>query len=75
MILRSKRTRERINISYTEFKTRFAKEIQAALESYLKTEYNKRYFKINKNPESDFYFDLLWNFNHFGNSNWFIERL
>ena len=75
MILRNKRTQESINILYTEFKTRFAKEIQIALESYIKTENAKPYFKANKTSESDFYFDLQWNFNHFGNSNWYIERL
>ena len=75
MILRNKRTRERIQLSYIDFQNRFEKEIQAALESYIKTENNKPYFKHNKNPESDFYFDLQWNFNHFGNSNWYIEKL
>ena len=75
MILNNKRTRERIQLSYIEFQNRFTKEIQAALESYIKTENNKPYFKSNKNPETDFYFDLQWNFNHFGNSNWYIERV
>ena len=75
MILRNKRTREKIQLSYIEFQTRFSKEIQVALESYLHTENNKPYFKTNKNLESDFYFDLQWNFNHFGNSNWYIEKL
>jgi len=74
MILKNKRTRECIQLSYTEFQVKFAKEIQAALESYIKTENAKLYFKINKTPESDFYFDLQWNFNHFGNSNWYIEK-
>ncbi|MCQ2754887.1 MAG: hypothetical protein MJ231_07560 [bacterium] len=75
MILKNKLTHERVQLSYTEFKTRFAKEIQATLESYVKTQNNKPYFKANDNFESDFYFDLQWNFNHFGNSNWYIERL
>lgn len=75
MILRNKRTRERIQLSYTEFQVKFAKEILTALESYIKTENAKPYFKANKNPKSDFDCDLHWNFNHFGNSNWFIERL
>lgn len=75
MILKNKKNRERINLSYAEFQNRFAKEIQAALESYLVTENNKPYFKTNKNTEADFYFDLQWNFNHFGNSNWYIVRL
>ena len=75
MILKNKRTRERIQLSYIEFQNRFSKEIQTALESYVQTENNKPYFKINKNIESDFYFNLQWNFNHFANSNWYIERL
>ena len=74
MILKNKRTRERIQLSYIEFQTRFIKEIQTALESYVGTENNKPYFKTNKNPEANFYFDLQWNFNHFGNSNWYIEK-
>ena len=75
MILRNKRTRERIQLSYTEFQTRFAQDMQTALESYIKTENTKPYFKANKTPESDFYFDLQWNFNHFGISAWYIEKL
>ena len=74
MILKNKRTRERIQLSYIEFQTKFSKEIQIALESYLKTENNRHYIKLKKNPETDFYFDLQWNFNHFGNSNWYIEK-
>ena len=75
MILRNKRTRERIQLSYTEFQVKFAKEILTALESYIKTENAKLYFKANKTPESDVYFDLQWNFNHFGISAWYIEKL
>ena len=75
MILINKRTRERIQLSYTEFQVKFAKEILTALESYIKTDNVKPYFKINKNPKSDFYCDLQWNFNHFGISAWYIEKL
>ena len=73
MILKNKRTRERIQLSYTEFQVKFAIEIQTVLESYIKTENAKPYFKTNKKPESDFYVNLHWNFNHFGISNWYIE--
>ena len=75
MILRNKLTKEIINIPYNDFKTRFSKEIQVALDSYIRTQNNKQTFKFNKNFESDFYFDLQWNFNHFGMSNWYIEGL
>ena len=74
MILRNKLTKETLEITYPTFRKKFAKEIQVAFESYTKTENNKPYFKINKNIESDFYFNLQRNFNHFGNSNWFIEK-
>ena len=77
MILKNKLTKETIEISYTEFKIRFAKEIQIALESYRKTQLNKYSwnFKDDNSLEFNFYFELLWNFNHFGMSNWFIEKL
>ena len=75
MKVRNKLTKEIINISYNDFKTRFSKEIQVALDSYIRTQNNKQTFKFNKNFESDFYFDLQWNFNHFGMSDWYIERL
>ena len=52
MILKNKRTRERIQLSYTEFQARFAQDIQAALESYIKTENAKPYFKANKTISS-----------------------
>ena len=45
------------------------------IENYVKTQNNKPNFQLNNHFESDFYFDLQWNFNHFGNSNWCIEKL
>ena len=75
MILINKRTRERIQLSYVKFQTKFAEEIKTALESYTQTENNKPYFRSKINLDSDFYFNLQWNFNHFGNSVWYIERL
>ena len=75
MILKNKLTRKRTQLSYAEFQAKFVREIQAALENYIKTENSKPYFKTNKNPKSNFYFNLQWNFNHFSTSNWFIEKL
>ena len=77
MILRNKRTLEKLEISYFDFRKKFAKEIQVALESYRQSQSNKYSYKIiaNESLKSDFYFDLQWNFNHFGMSNWYIERL
>lgn len=77
MILKNKLTRETLEITYPEFRKKFAKEIQDAFESYRKTQLNKytHNFKDDNSIESHFYFELYWNFNHFGNSNWYIERI
>ena len=75
MILKNKLTKKTLDIPYSEFRKKFSKEIQVALESYLSTENNKPHFKPRKNSETDFYFDLQWNFNHFGNSIWYIEKI
>lgn len=79
MILKNKLTHETLEITYYEFKfkKRFAKEIQDAFESYRKTQLNKYSynFKDDNSMEFNFYFELHWNFNHFGNSNWYIERI
>ena len=77
MILNNKLTKETLNISYFEFRKRFVKELQLAFESYRQTQLNKYSYKIKNNDsiEQDFCFDLQWNFNHFGMSNWYIERL
>ena len=74
MILKNKLTKETLVLSEEEFKTRFAKEIDTALDSYRRTELAKLYFNLNKDIESDFFFDLQWNFNHYGNPNWYIEK-
>ena len=77
MILKNKLTKETLDIPYSEFRKKFAKEIQDAFESFKRTELNKTFynFKDDNLIESNFYFDIRWNFNHFGNSNWYIERL
>lgn len=77
MILKNKLTKETLDISYSEFRIKFAKEIQDAFESYHKTQLNKYSwnFKDDNSLEFNFYFRLQWNFNHFGMSNRFIERI
>lgn len=77
MILKNKLTRDTLEITYPEFRKRFTKEIQDAFESYRQTQLNKYSwnFKDDNSMEFNFYFDLQWNFNHFGMSNWYIEKL
>lgn len=41
MILKNKLTKETLDITYPEFRKEFAKEIQAAFESYRKIQLNK----------------------------------
>ena len=96
MILKNKLTEETLNITYPEFRTKFAKEINIAFESYCKTQLNKYSYKFNDDNSMEFnfynkrtseklnlfmlfrvnalkwqshYFELQWNFNHFGMSN------
>ena len=77
MILKNRRTRETLNIEYPEFRKKFAKEIQIAFESFCKTELNKPFYnyKDDNSMEFNLYFQLQWNFNNFGNSVWYIERM
>lgn len=74
MILKNKKTREIINITLSEFKIHFKKEIETAFHSYKKAELAKQYFKLRSIDESDFYFNLQWNFNLHDCSDWYIER-
>lgn len=77
MIVKNRQTKEVIEISLEDFKNKFQKEIQVAFESYKKTQLSKPFFttKSLSSIESDFYFDLQWNFNNFGNSVWYIDKI
>lgn len=75
MLLKNKLTHETLELSLQEFKIRFRKELQVAIESYIKSEKAKPYYRLHEPSEDDFYFDLRWNFNNFSNSVWFIERM
>ena len=77
MIIKNKLTGETLELPYSEFRIKFAKEIETAFESYHKTQLNKYSWNIKdyNSLEFNFYFELQWNFNHFGNSNWYIERM
>ena len=77
MKVKNKLTKEPLDIPYSEFRIKFSKEIQDAFESYRKTQLNKYSwnFKDDNSLEFNFYFELQWNFNNFGLSNWYIERI
>lgn len=77
MILKNKLTKEVVDVSYKDFRKRFSKEIQDAYESFKQTELAKTFYNFQDDNllESDFYFQLRWNFNNHSNSNWYIESL
>lgn len=77
MIIVNKRTKEKVEVTYPEFRRKFAKELEDAFESYRKSVMAKPSYKINNAPDLafDFYFDLQWNFNSHTNTNLYIERM
>ena len=77
MKVKNRRTRETLEIEYSVFRKKFAKDIQVAFDSFRKTELNKPFYnyKDDNSMEFNFYFQLKWNFNHFGNSAWYIEKM
>lgn len=74
-VVKNKLTKEKLEMTVAEFKKKFVKEIQTAYESYKRSAENKPYFRLKKDYETDFYFDLRWNFNNFSNSNWYIDKI
>ena len=60
MILKNRRTRETLEIEYSVFRKKFAREIQDAFESYRQTQLNKYFwsFKDDNSLEFNFYFQL-----------------
>ncbi len=77
MILTNKRTGECKELTYNEFRHEFAKDIQTSFESFRQTELAKTFYNYKDDNliESNFYFDIRFNFNSFGNSAWFIEKI
>ena len=60
MILKNKLTREALEITYTEFRKKFAKEIGTAFESYRRTQLNK--YSYNFKDDNSMELQLLWEF-------------
>ena len=76
MLIVNCHTNEKIDISLVEFKKQFIKQIQVAIDSYINIQNTKHlYYSKNNSYESDFFFDLQWNFNNLSNSAWYIERM
>ena len=58
MILKNRRTRETLEIEYSEFRTKFAKDIHDAFESYRKTQLNKYSWNFKDDNSLEFNFIL-----------------
>lgn len=74
----NKRTREQFILSPEEFKEKFSKELELALQSFARTKKNKKLYLLpiigKQDYKNEFYSNLQWNFNHYSNSIWYIER-
>ena len=77
MIVKNRRTKETLEMSYSTFRKRFTKDIQVSFDSYKQTQLNQSFYKFEDDNlmESNFYFQIQYNFNNFGNSAWYIEKL
>lgn len=58
MILKNKLTKETLDIPYSEFRKKFAKEIQIAFESYRKKQLNKYSWNFKDDNSLEFNFIL-----------------
>ena len=63
MILKNRRTRESLEITYPEFRKKFAREIQEAFDDYRQTQLAKKFynFQDDNSMEFNFFFELQWN--------------
>lgn len=79
IIVKNKRSHELLELTLPEFKEKFKAELKIAHANFKMQESRKNilpsFVKPNNNFESDFYFDLRWNFNNLQNSNWYIAYI
>ncbi|MCD7780100.1 MAG: hypothetical protein LUE64_03910 [Candidatus Gastranaerophilales bacterium] len=80
IVKNKRRINEQQELTLTEFKKQYNRELALAFESYKKLCVSKNmvlppYMQKNTNYETDFYFDLRTNFNLHSNSIWYIDRI
>ena len=81
IVLRNKRNyKDKQELNLEEFKNKFSKELDFAIEIFVRDCMNKdiilpSFMTKNKDYESDFYSDLRTNFNFNTISNWYIDRI
>ncbi len=81
IIVKNKRNnQERLELTLDEFKTKFAKELETALNLY-KIDIDRKnmpfppFMHRNTNYKRDFFSNLRWNFNSNSVSDWYIDRI
>ncbi|MBO6180626.1 hypothetical protein J6O86_02955 [bacterium] len=76
IVKRKTNSKEKLVLTLDEFKKRFAKELKTAIDSYTRLHKYKHSLKppFTKEPdyESDFYFDMRFNYNHNAPGEWYI---
>lgn len=80
IIVKNKRTLERLELTLEEFQSKFRTELQQAFNNFKNQEERKDmllppFMHKNRNYKSVFYFDLRWNFNNHQTSLWYIDRI
>lgn len=81
IIIRNRRNYEdKQELTISEFKIKFSKELNSALQIYTNNQKQKDMIKplfmhINIDYKSEFYNDLRWNFNTHSTSEWYIDRI
>ena len=78
IILKHRRKNERIELTKEEFQKKFCDEITYGIESLIATSKvtNRLTGGYRKEAtESDYWFDLRWNFNNYSICEYYIERI
>lgn len=75
----NKRTGEQKVLSFEDFRIGFKTEFYRAYQNYIRHETEKNVFLpefMRKSvTENDFLLSLIWNFNHYSSSEWYIAKI
>ena len=79
LIIKNRRNNEeRLELTLEEFKVKFSKELRQAIDDYMADEERKNYLppfvKPTPDYEQDFYMSLIFNFNHYAQTQYYIAQ-
>ena len=79
LIIKNRRNNEeRLELTLEEFKVKFSKELRQAIDDYKVDEERKNYLppfvKPTPDYEQDFYMSLIFNFNHYAQTQYYIAQ-